>query len=1103
MNRRALCATLGAVTLLLAVRTSAPAAEAGGAKQNTNGLRKVTTNDSYRTILINNIFDYYGNNGDGSYNPFSADNEGFEFPKGSSGHIIFEQGIVWTGFNGLVDPVTGQRRPSVLKAGGSTYAHGLQAGKILQPGTATTRPVADDPNNPKYRMYRVRPDIRPATNPDSINAYIAILNNEEVPLISRYESFTAQQLYQQYVDDWNQWPAADGAPFTDVNHDGVYEPNIDIPGVPGADQTLWYVANDMDLSRVTNLYGASDALGLEQQTTIWAYKRAANTALGNTVFASTKLINKSGTEIDSMYVSAWSDPDMGGSLGYRDNFSGCDTSRNLGFVYNGNACNPDPTYGCSPPAGGQVFFQGPIVPSPGDSAVFQLQRRYNFRNLGMSAFNFFINGSQTYRDPRLGDPRGTEDWYNLMRGLTAFTGSPYTDPTTGQTTKFTLDGDPVIGKGWNDGTVAPPDDRRQCMITGPFTMMPGDTQEIVLGTLAARGSDKLSSISVLRYYTDIVQQAYNDLFVLPSPPQAPKVTATSLDGEVLLNWSDPATVAQTESQDDKGYRFQGYNVYQLRTQSFSDEKRLATFDIVDGALKIQDYVYDDATGTVILKPVQFGNDTGIKRYFDVTADAFSTFSNRLIDGQTYYFAVTAYNFNAAPGLKGNNLESAPQIIAVTPHGPDPGNSYSSHVGQVLTNVNQIFSAPATGLSDGSLDVRVIDPTKITGHVYKVTFSGADTSKSWALIDSTTGQQKFSGIRTYGDNDANPIVDGIQVSVLDPGAAGGFKQGLLIRNGSTDLSSNPPSIIHAFDPTNAWAFDIIGSTGSSSALTRLGGSLEGSDDYEIRVVDPAQGSQYYSSEFQVAAGDHIGPDRMPVQFWDITKNIRLVPAIRDADGDGRFTTDVAEGPGPSNGITTLTGGVWDAIYVQDPLSFGPYAEPLANPATANSNGFAFRRVMFVNSDTTRTAPFPVPSGTVIRLITNKPVTPNHTFAFNTAGAAPTLNNVALAQADVAKINVFPNPYFGFNAAEINKYNRFVTFNHLPAHATIRIFNLAGVLIKTIVKTDPGQFAQWDLRNEAGFPAAAGMYIVFVDMPDIGQSKTLKLAIIPETQFLDRL
>jgi len=104
--------------------------------------------------------------------------------------------------------------------------------------------------------------------------------------------------------------------------------------------------------------------------------------------------------------------------------------------------------------------------------------------------------------------------------------------------------------------------------------------------------------------------------------------------------------------------------------------------------------------------------------------------------------------------------------------------------------------------------------------------------------------------------------------------------------------------------------------------------------------------------------------------------------------------------------------------------------------------------------------------------------------------------------VNKINVFPNPYYGVNSEELNKYNRFVTINHLPQRATIRVFNLAGVLVQTITKDDPSQFTRWNLNNQSNLPVASGLYIAYIDMPDLGATKILKIAIIQEQQILDR-
>jgi hypothetical protein len=134
-----------------------------------------------------------------------------------------------------------------------------------------------------------------------------------------------------------------------------------------------------------------------------------------------------------------------------------------------------------------------------------------------------------------------------------------------------------------------------------------------------------------------------------------------------------------------------------------------------------------------------------------------------------------------------------------------------------------------------------------------------------------------------------------------------------------------------------------------------------------------------------------------------------------------------------------------------------------------------------------------------LTSTKPNTLADTFTF----VAPKANfNLTQAKEDVKKINVFPNPYYGVNTEELNKYQRFVTFTHLPEKATIRIFNLAGVLVKTIEKTTAGQFQRWDLANNSGLPVASGLYIAYIDMPGIGETKILKLSIIQEQQILDR-
>ena len=101
----------------------------------------------------------------------------------------------------------------------------------------------------------------------------------------------------------------------------------------------------------------------------------------------------------------------------------------------------------------------------------------------------------------------------------------------------------------------------------------------------------------------------------------------------------------------------------------------------------------------------------------------------------------------------------------------------------------------------------------------------------------------------------------------------------------------------------------------------------------------------------------------------------------------------------------------------------------------------------------------------------------------------------------RINVFPNPYYGLNQAETSRHRHFVTFSHLPQKARIRIFDLAGTLVRLLEKDDADQFVQWDLNNESGLPVAGGMYIAHIEMPGLHKIKVLKLAIVQEQQFLE--
>lgn len=358
-----------------------------------------------------------------------------------------------------------------------------------------------------------------------------------------------------------------------------------------------------------------------------------------------------------MYITQWSDPDIG-SAG--DDLVGVDTLLNLGYAYNGSS--NDPAYsaaGLPPPACGYDFLSGPIVVGdPNDIAVFGLKKRRGFRNLRMTSF-IFIGSGGSIGDPSLGVYNGTLHWWNLLRGFLPRPVTPpfpWIDPTTGLPVKFMVPGDPVSGTGWLDLGQG---DRRMQLISGPFTMAVGDTQEIVVAALTGLGSDRLTSISVLKVTDRIAQAFYDELTRGAVRPPILALQATGLDRKVVLSWPDiRASIANSHD-----YEFEGYNVYQGES-AVGPWHRVATFDIINNIKIIFDQKFDPKTGLVLNLPVQFGSDSGIQHFIEISEDIIEY--GRLVNGRAYYFGVSSYLYNAHN--EPNALESVIATIQVTPFG---------------------------------------------------------------------------------------------------------------------------------------------------------------------------------------------------------------------------------------------------------------------------------------------------------------------------------------------------------------------------------------------------------------------------------------------------
>ncbi len=1046
-------------TFLFGFQESFLANYKGKQKSNKPSLAKTTADPAQSVININNITSWVGDNGFHDWVVASSWNGAF--PNGANVGAIFAEGIVW---GGIVNDGTS---PAV-RVNGNTYGSGCRA---------------------ITRLYRVRPDY--ATGDLSRDAASFFAKG-----LGAVTDADIQQLRDQYEKDWNEWPANEGALYKDVDGDGTYDPTVDIPGVPGAAQTIFIKYDD---SFSNSNYG-SPPIGLEVSETYWAY--AYSGALGNVIYKKVDIVYKgtaissANATIDSMYIVQWSDPDVGNST---DDYAGCDTALNLGYAYSSQPT--DATYegiGSPPPAAGYDFLQGvsQYTGNPADSAIFNLKWRKGYKYVNpkpMSSFEYFAAGG-TWSDPGF-DYDGTLEFYNLMRGRLPIPRYPSGDPfpeSVANVTSFgtyLTDGDPVTGEGKIDGVVDGPGDRRIMVTNGPISMSLGDTAQVVIALVGGLGTDNLNSVTQLKSNDVTAQIVFDQLFKLPSI-DPPSVSVTPLHNEIVLNWGgNQESINSIENFSDQNYQFEGYVVYQLPSASASIEEGvlLATFDLANGITAVYDTV-SDINGKAIPDLVIEGKDTGIKRFISIDKDAIR--KTDLRDGQTYYFAVVSYAINPAPLLPFHALKSSVVILPVVPQQPDPGVRYGSVVGDTLFAMHD-------GKSDGEAFGIVVDPSATTGHSYEIAF--VDTpSTSWMIIDKTLDKVLAEGLTNQSGNDDYPIIDGIMFKVLGPALFGTDWS----YEGPRWLSGNPANggelmFGAAFLPQNFWGETTVPAADLRDVRVDVFqvqsyDDTNGNGTYDVGepyVVDPDKGqvANLYSTW---GGGNWETTALVPFKVYDVSGDTprQLSVIVRDRDQNGQWD--------PDDGVIQ-----YNYVFV-----LNTDYDPTGNDWNPTAGGRDFMDEIILNGGPVLWTFWWTPRGSREQMAADFTMTfiaPKVNSSIDkfslTAPSVQIDNN--LAKSDVDKINVFPNPYYGTQNREPSRDVHYVTFNHLPDEATIRIFDLSGVLVKTINHTSTaGQFDRWYLQNESGYPVASGVYVVYIDMPKLGVSKILKLAVVQEQQIL---
>ncbi|MGB2291167.1 MAG: T9SS C-terminal target domain-containing protein, partial [Flavobacteriales bacterium] len=517
------------------------------------------------------------------------------------------------------------------------------------------------------------------------------------------------------------------APFKDYDGDGFYSPEqgdypwydflseIDCKNrkredlVPlYGDRNFYWIFNDKG-----NVHSESQGEPIGMEIRAQAFAFSTNDEVNNMTFHNYVLINQGTQTLSNTYFGVWVDADVGTAT---DDYVGCDVQRGLGYSYNGDAVdepsNSSIGYGENPPAVGIDFFEGPYQDADSidnplttnfGNAIDSLGIPYegigigygdgivDNERFGMRRFVYYNNSN----NPINGEPATPLHFYNYMNGVwkngqkmayggdgvNASTGAnldvscDYMFP--GDTDPFNWGTGGTTVEPWTEVTSGnPPADRRFIQAAGPFTLEPGDYNNITMGVVWARATagDPEESVKLMRIADDKAQALFDNCFEIVSGPDAPDVTVQELENELILYLTNNNPLSNNFREEyvqldpgipkfdiegnqydtlSRSYTFEGYQIYQLANEQVSaadlgdiDQARLIfQCDVVNDIDVVVNYVQDTEMELPVPNLMANGENEGIAHSFRVTKDAFAQGDNALVNHKTYYFMALAYGYN--------------------------------------------------------------------------------------------------------------------------------------------------------------------------------------------------------------------------------------------------------------------------------------------------------------------------------------------------------------------------------------------------------------------------------------------------------------------------
>ena len=400
----------------------------------------------------------------------------------------------------------------------------------------------------------------------------------------------------------------------------------------------------------------------------------------------------------------------------------------------------------------------------------------------------------------------------------------------------------------------------------------------------------------------------------------------------------------------------------------------------------------------------------------------------LYNGVEYWYCLAAFDAgDEATGI--DALQSGfgvagevANVIAITPRA-DPAGYY-----EASTTVEHQYTG-AQNPSEGTVTPIIFDDAEVTGEEYRVVFEDTPGATYWHLINNTTGDTILANqTRTDGEPDMFETAEGIRVMVTNAERAPADIGQTSFAGGDTTLAVAAyygPSIpaLTGYD-TDIWSDSPFRST------------------YELRYTGDSTYAPWILEYWYGPVFEYW----VPFEAWNTKTNQRVSLAVYD------FAED----------------GVWGP---EDPLAIVEY--PYDPDVSLTDEAFPVYYSWLIGLDDEIYAP---QAGDVLTVEGAPMNGPDDIFVFRPDGV-----NAGLAGPAMKDIKVVPNPYFGRNSARVETESNptVIAFKKIPDKCTIRIYTLAGDLVRTLQHDDGTGEAEWNLLSASGLQIASGIYLFHVE------------------------